>query len=381
MNICYKLFKNIISLLLLLLFISNIIFIPVIGNDAKQYYKIETRSDILPYPLSRGSAVWVEDMASIYIFGGRNETAILDRIMKYTPAEDKLTMLDTTLPTALMGTTAVYNGKFVYIFGGRDYDRFYDSILRFDPENESIIQMTAHLPKPTVGAAATWTGNYIYFFGGCWGGIEPQKFNTILRFDPERDNITLMNSTLTFGRSGLAATWDGENIYIIGGSDGKQFSTEIFRYSPNNNTLILLPGALPSGRLHIQAICHKDEIYIFGGRGGPTLVYDQIVKYYLKTDEVETLEKKLTVPSEFRMHAYNGENIYIIGGFNAAIDINQFITFAPATPSSSDENTSPSCALTDMNIVFALALVIVVLFSVVIIIIIIMVNKYQKRNK
>ena len=134
-----------------------------------------------------------------------------------------------------MGTTSIFDGKHIYIFGGRDFDDFYDSILRFDPKTEEITTMKAKLPEPTVGAAAVWTGEYIYFFGGSWGGILPKKYDRILRYDPEKDNITTMNSTLTYGRSGLAATFDGESIYVIGGSDGKQFSRDVFKYFPKNN--------------------------------------------------------------------------------------------------------------------------------------------------
>jgi N-acetylneuraminic acid mutarotase len=201
--------------------------------------------------------------------------------------------------------------------------------------------MTSLLPKPTVGAAAVWTGEHIYFFGGSWGGIEPEKFDTIIKFDPKIDNITIMSSKLPFGRSGLAATWDGEFIYLVGGSDGKQYSAEIYRYSPKNDTLETLPSQLPSGRLHIQAEYHNGSLYIFGGRGAPTVLYDQIVKYNLETDKVEIINQKLTNPSEFRMHAYDGVHIYVIGGFNGPKDINQFIIFTPGAESKKD--TSAYC--------------------------------------
>jgi len=249
--------KRVIKLLLLFIMVQFLIsglFYPRILAVEKGEYVVESRGDLLPYPFSRGSAVWVED--SIYIFGGRNETDMLDRIMKYTPSANKLEFLTTKLPTVLMGSTAVYNGKYVYIFGGKDYDKFYDSILRFDPASETIVNMTAHLPNPTVGGAAAWDGSNIYFFGGSWGGILPQKFDSILRYDTKRDNITIMNSTLTYGRSGLAATVVGQDIYVIGGSDGSNYSAEIFKYLPENDELIILPAKLPTGRKHIQAEFH-----------------------------------------------------------------------------------------------------------------------------
>jgi len=315
----------------LIFLLSNLLinFLPGPGNSDRpdNQFSLKTHYDILPYPLSRGSAVWVEGQESIYIFGGRNETDILGSIMKYTPATNDLVILNTVLPNVLMGTTAIYDGEHIYIFGGRDWQTFYDTILRFEPKTETITIMTAHLPKPAVGSAGIWTGGYIFLFGG---GAMQDKYDWILRYDPKIDNITIMNSNLTYGRTGLAATWDAQNetAYIIGGSDGSSYSREVFKYWPKNDTLVMLPGALPGGRLHIQAQYHDGAIYIFGGRGGPTLIYDQILIYNLITDKIRTLNLTLPNPCELRMHAYDGENIYIIGGFVGPDDINQFIIFS-----------------------------------------------------
>ncbi len=369
--------KFIITIILVSLFIIEIFPIssPVTAaKESKLDYNVDSTDKLLPYPFSRGSAVWVPEQKAIYIFGGRNETEMLDTIMKYTSGDDKLIILDTKLPTVLMGSTAVYNGQFIFIFGGKDYDDFYDTIQRFDPKTQTITNMTARLPNPTVGAAAIWTGKYIYFFGGSWGGMLPNKFDSILRYDPIRDNITVMNSTLTYGRSGLAAAWDGQFIYIIGGSDGKLYSDEVFRYSPENDNLTLLPGKLPSGRLHIQAEYHEGCIYIFGGCGAPTLFYDQILKYDLERNNVEILDVKLPNRSELRMHAYDGENIYIIGGFAGAKDLNQFVKFN-STPKTTETSTA---ICPPQNPVESIVLIFVILIFIIIVTII---NNYRKNRK
>lgn len=366
--------KSIVKFLIVFLvaqFLINSFSLTFTAAVGKGEYVVESSDDILPYPYSRGSAVWVED--SIYIFGGRNETDMLDRIMKYIPSTNELAILDTKLSIVLMGSTAVYNGKYVYIFGGKDYDKFYDSILRFDPKTESIVNMSARLPNPTVGAAAVWDGNFIYFFGGSWGGILPRKFDTILRYDTERDNITIMNSSLPYGRSGLAATVHEKDIYVIGGSDGRNYSAEIFKYLQDDDKLIFLPAELPSGRKHIQAEFHNGSIYIFGGRGAPTVVYDQIVKFDIKTNEVEILEDKLPRPSEFRMHAYDGESIYIIGGFSGQKDINQFTIFHPELVETS--NPKSYCSPEDRD-----SQVWVILLILAFVIIITLLMNYRKKK-
>ena len=233
--------------------------------------------------------------------------------------------------------------------------------------------MSARLPNPTVGAAAVWDGEFIYFFGGSWGGILPRKFDTILRYDTERDNITVMNSSLPYGRSGLAATVHEKNIYIIGGSDGKNYSAEIFKYLPENDELITLPAKLPSGRKHVQAEFHNGSIYIFGGRGAPTVVYHQIVKFNLKTNEVEILKDKLPRPSEFRMHAYDGESIYLIGGFSAQKDINQFTIFNPDVLASTD--SKPYCPPEDQD-----SQIWIILLILAFVIIITLLMNYRKKK-
>ncbi len=369
-------FRLLIITYLIFQLLFNTISVPILFCQADQIefdYKVENRTDILPYPFSRGSAVWVTEQQAIYIFGGRNETDMLDRIMRYDPVEDELEILETKLPTVLMGSTAVYNGEFIYIFGGKDYDDFYDTILRFDPGTENITTMAAHLPNPTVGAAAVWTGEYIYFFGGSWGATIPQKFDSILCYDPIKDNITVMSSKLTFGRSGLAATWDGKYIYIVGGSDGKLYSDEVFKYSPENDTLITLPGKLPSGRLHIQTEYHEGSLYIFGGRGSHTAVYKQILRYDLETNNVELLEQKLPNPTEFRMHAYDEESIFLIGGFAGEVNINQFIKF---TPEESDtEDSGPSCPPENPY-----EIIVIITSVLVFVIIVTIINRYRKKK-
>jgi len=366
--------RFIIFLVLICFFTFVILPINIAAQTSKPEMALEDTSEVLPYPFSRGSAVWVEEQNCVYIFGGRNETEILDRIMKYTPSTGKLVILDTHLPTVLMGSTGVYDGNHVYIFGGKDFDDFYDTVLKFDPLTGTITNMTAKLPNPTVGGAAVWTGRYIYFFGGCWGGILHQKFDTILRYDPTKDNITIMNSTLPYGRSGLAATWDGQNIYVVGGSDGKLFSNEVYRYSPDNDTLTALPGTLPTGRTHIQAIYHNGSIYIFGGRSAPTVLLDQVLKYDLGTNEASVLEVKLPRASEFRMHAFDGENIYIIGGFDGPKNINQFITFIPEP----ELLLKPGPICPEENEYESIGFVLLILGFVIVIV---LYNKYKKNKK
>jgi N-acetylneuraminic acid mutarotase len=359
--------------IVIIIFISIIISNPVLSTSSPDAYNVTSKPEVLPYPYSRGSAVWVPEQEAVYIFGGRNKTAMLDRIMKYTPNDDKLTILDTRLPTVLMGSTSVYNGQYVYTFGGKDYDDFYNTILRFDPETETLINMSARLPNPTVGASAVWTGESIFFFGGSWGGVLPHKFDTILRFDPELDNITVMDSTLTYGRSGLAATWDGEFIYVVGGSDGKLYSNEVFKYDPKTDDITALPGKLPTGRVHIQAEYHKGSIYIFGGRGTPTEIYDHIIKYDLETNEVDILDETLPNPSELRMHAFDGKNIYIIGGFAGATDLQQFVVFDP--DAEEPETSVLICPPDDSQLVS-------VVFTVVIIIVfIILLKRFSKSRR
>jgi N-acetylneuraminic acid mutarotase len=183
-----------------------------------------------------------------------------------------------------------------------------------------------------------------------------------------------MNSKLTYGRSGLAATWDGNSIYVVGGSDGKQYSDEVFKYIPENDTLITLPGKLPSGRTHIQAEIHNGSIYIFGGRGAPTILYDQILRYELETNKVNILEEKLPLPTEFRMHAYDGQNIYVIGGFNSTkSDFNQFIIFTPDAQST--DGTSVYCPPDNEYSYVGIALAIVAF-----VVIMTLVDRYRRKK-
>jgi N-acetylneuraminic acid mutarotase len=88
----------------------------------------------LPEPKYHTSAVWTGKKA--YVFGGRNETAVVDEILEFDPGSDEVSVFSKRLPSGRERTSAVWTGEHAYIFGGQAGAVYLDEILRLDPESE-----------------------------------------------------------------------------------------------------------------------------------------------------------------------------------------------------------------------------------------------------
>jgi hypothetical protein len=58
-----------------------------------------------------------------------------------------------------------------------------DEILRYDPAKDQVTLMAARLPTERYGASAVWAGPDAYVFGG-WSGLHQGPQREIVRYDP-----------------------------------------------------------------------------------------------------------------------------------------------------------------------------------------------------
>jgi hypothetical protein len=82
--------------------------------------------------------------------------------------------------------------------------------------------LSEKLPFPRLGTSAIWDGNNVYIFGGVVdeNGSFPMSAKTvgdILKFNPESENLRIMDTTLPSNRSSTSALWSGKYVYILGG--------------------------------------------------------------------------------------------------------------------------------------------------------------------
>lgn len=279
---------------------------------------------LLPTGLAGISAVWDGrerpnagcPEGCFYVFGGecssdRDDGCLLyyDRIMRYDPAGQAVTLMNARLPTGRAYTSAVWDGNDAYIFGGVQRTRpyFLTEILRYNPDTDAITTMEGRLPVRTAGSSAVWTGTHAYVLGGYQGNVlvgstdgtpvaEDQArvclstsvppwpaptwprptcpwFNDVLRYDPGSDTVTRMRAPV--GRAYGAAVWDGRNAVYFGGVDHEwRQRSEILLYDPQADRTTVMRARLPDrtfkypngeGRCCMSAVWNGREFTLFGG--------------------------------------------------------------------------------------------------------------------
>jgi N-acetylneuraminic acid mutarotase len=127
----------------------------------------------LPYKVAETSAIWHGKYA--YIFGGKTSNGkVLNKIIRYDPYTDTITVMSAELPAPRYDTAVVHAGCRIYIFGGYSYMNTHisklDEIVRYEPETDRIVVMESSLPTPIIGYAV-WGGECAYIFNGENGNI------------------------------------------------------------------------------------------------------------------------------------------------------------------------------------------------------------------
>jgi len=116
------------------------------------------------------SAVWDNAQRNLYVFGGFNGTYI-DEILKFTPSNGKMEVLDVKLPFPLRFSCSVWNGEFAYIIGGWGLQSYPkpNQVIRFHPATQEIQEIPVKdFPSSIIQHQCVFVkkSNRIYIFGG-----------------------------------------------------------------------------------------------------------------------------------------------------------------------------------------------------------------------
>ncbi len=295
------------------------------------------------------------------------------------------------LPQGLSATSAVYQGHYGYVFGGRTEDNeTTDSIVRFDPHTGETITTGLNLPSPRLGTSAVWAPgvsssapgaqgcdpNCIIGTGYIFGGssklnLKAQQAsgatlegNEIVAFDPEQEEVTIMNASFPDPRFATSAVWDPtENkAYIIGGFPGDdggggagtagcdpncRVGESIMVFDASSDTLEHHEAILPVPLGGTSAVWEPGEgvAYIFGGlhhhdSGAGAMGCDpncalSIFKFDPKMQAsaqgsaLEPLPVQLPGERWNTTAVFDGRYAYVIGGENETGFIDEIVKFDP----------------------------------------------------
>jgi hypothetical protein len=243
--------------------VSEIVRFDPVSHD------VTTIATTLPSPRMFTSAVW-DGGEFVYIFGGEQSWHgnYLDQVLRFNVTDESISVLPVVLPSARMGTSAIWNGRYAYIFGGYSGSPRIE-IFAFDPLTNSLFQVGNLPASGGYWASAVWDGRFGYIFGGyddCWNYC---TLDLIVRFDPLTSATSIVGH-LPETRQGTSAVWAGNHAVIMGGdqySFGNWWTTRssIFAYDPSTNVVEFLQS-LPDSRSYASAAADgTGRIALFGG--------------------------------------------------------------------------------------------------------------------
>lgn len=236
------------------------IYSPVFGCNER----CEKILELNPARQSR-AIVWVDD--EILIFGGSvkvgNDYNPTDEIVSVNPKTGKVEVLETKLPYPTHEVAAVRADGSVYVFLQKD-DESDPELWRFDLENESMKKVDVRFPEGLkipiyFSRSVVWDGSSIYVI----------YKNRIARFDPSNSTFEWLNATLPTKEVkawSRAAVMTDAGIFIIGGCDSYTNCTdEIFLFNPDDGGIHIMKSRLPTPRGGCAAVWDGNSIYIIGG--------------------------------------------------------------------------------------------------------------------
>ena len=272
----------------------------------------------LPFTLRDATAVY--DGESAYVFGGyslRNGTEglVTDEILRFDPGTGIASVVLAKLPFPVLLPDSFWDGTRAYIFGGTDQNGTpLDHLVIFTPPDR--VELLEHFfPYGLKGTSTVWIGETAYIFGDCVCTAQSGSRN-ILRFEPGRMNLSVLNGSLPYDLAGTSAVWTGREAFLFGGNTASGSSDAILRFDPGTGVCAPMQSRLPFPRFKTGAVLLDGKAYIFGGRPFAGFT-DEILVYDPAADALTVSEKKLPQQSACKAYCLVGGDILLFGGEKA----------------------------------------------------------------
>lgn len=229
--------------------------------------------------------------------------------------EDRLIKKNTVLPTPLRHAAAAvgYTNSAIHIFGGYN-GQYLDTIYRYDPHNNIMTLRPKRLNKAMYGAAAVSVNNgfEMYIFGG-YNGSALDTIQKYYPYDSRSDyeeEITVLGTKLPVALYHASAVECRGKIYILGGRSGSSAKNTIYVFDPATEEIALAGGKLVEATYGAVAVSAYGKIYIIGGYNYKTTI--QV--YDTTTDECTLADAKLPNGIQYAAAAECVGDFYIFGG-------------------------------------------------------------------
>jgi N-acetylneuraminic acid mutarotase len=227
-------------------------------------------------PEARASHTAVWTGSEMIVWGGTDDTKVLNTGGRYDPTTDSWTITSTiNAPDAREFHTTVWSGSEMVVWGGIDVNsNDLNTGGKYNPGTDTwMATTTTNAPDPRRGHTAVWTGSEMIV----WGGAVPPhgRLNTGGRYNPSTNTWTATSTTnAPEARASHTAVWTGSQMIVWGGTGAQLF--EVLntggRYNPSTDSWTATSlNNVPQARFLHTAVWTGNEMILWGGHLGVVL--------------------------------------------------------------------------------------------------------------
>jgi N-acetylneuraminic acid mutarotase len=271
----------------------------------------------IPEPLgvAQGATVASGDGSRIYHIGGiTGALTATNKVRVYTPADDTwFDAADIPVSTGIrtFGAAVELNG-FIYVFGGVDETGVLDTLWIYDEAKDAWYQ-GANMPGPRFGPAVATDGGIIWVLGGAEGLSVGGESETIWRYDPTVDSWFYYDHIgIRIGRVRSVMLPNGD-LYVLGGGFDGNTNCFFNVRMPSSSCRLPIPFGITDAAVATDGV----RIYVAGGAGPPprtaarTQVFDTVSRTW-------SLGPPMPSGVDNTSGAIANGTLFVMGGYDGA---------------------------------------------------------------
>ncbi|MCL4833548.1 MAG: hypothetical protein KJZ86_13985 [Caldilineaceae bacterium] len=228
-----------------------------------------------PLPLPLANAAIVVDQSHIVVAGGvttvDGSLVISDELLLYWPEQDRWAVAG-RLPVPLAGASLTLAGDSLYLAGGWDGEAARSEIWRLPGHRQADVQpdewqLIARMEEGRAFAGAVIVNDELYIVGGYDGRRE---LRTAWAYDLF-DNSWRKLPDMAAARGGITLLYDGLAIFAVGGGWSQPVNT-IERFDPATGLWSNFPAPISGEWRHLGGVASaQGHLYLVGGWSGSYL--------------------------------------------------------------------------------------------------------------
>lgn len=235
--------------------------------------------------------------------------------------------MQAALPVGVTVSTAVATESAIYVFGSTSAVGATSAIWRYDPQQDRLTLEVVSAPFLLGESAAVWDGEAIYLYGGsgCYADCyiayaecdHCGYSDLIVRYDPLTNIIEALPERLPHSLASASAVWTGSNTLIFGGySPQISLSAAVLLHDPSDGDVSHV-ATLPSRRYDTTAFALDGDAYVVGGISwGEPHAEREVVRVDSATYAVEVLSTRAPRDLSVAAAAWTGQFVLFIGGYS-----------------------------------------------------------------